>query len=852
MTFTLKMKTSSSPTRLWPFLFYCLLPSPAAPAPAPAPGAAALGFAFTSEGWSHPSAGFSSPAAAASLRALAATGATTVWVVVTAYVDSNASLVVHGEAAPSPLRTAAPDELRPFLALATQLGLGVVLAPTLDLTWTLPALTPRHAWYSDGSTSRASIGAALAPGDDASWDAFFASWSAWLLPWAALADEAAAAGARRGGGAAPNCSAFAGLGAGVVGFSLGSELNSVWGQEARMRALAARVRAAFPGGCLTAAMTGASLAAVRWLDALDLIGVDAFWSLDAAVGPLPLGRAPAVADLVRGWAKAVEFLGAASATSGRPVLVTATGAQARPNCHLLPWGTGAPGQADGNDQGDDSAWPCAYDAQCQANLYESAFEALLPHSTSAGGWLTGVLFWRWNADPTAGGPSDNDFCPHGKPAEAAFRAAAGAPPGDGADAVVAAMQAAGAAFIAQGVAAARAAVPTGEGGRAPPFTGFRGFVFGGPDEWSSPYYRLDSPGAEQSLRNMASLGANSLELVVQWYFASVNDTASYPITDPSSPMRTSTDAELTSFIALARSLGVAVILSPMLDPDWTLPTQLGCRTVARRGRGGGDPGRAGCFWRGQIGYFFPDEPDSCAASPQWAAWHASYLNDFILPYARLAQAAGAAGFVVAHELDRPVTNCAAEWATLLAAVRGAFFGAVSVAQGSGIFQAAAPTQAWLRTLSWLGVECYLGSSAAAPPEPWRDAALADMQAGVAKSLQSFAAYSATSGLKIACTEGGWLAAPWASEAGWGQLFDFADASVHFLDVSGPAQALAYTALLSVIEAQPWYVGGWYWLWRADPTAGGTSDPSPTPWAKEASAAIASLWVNSSVVQNKTF
>jgi len=272
----------------------------------------------------------------------------------------------------------------------------------------------------------------------------------------------------------------------------------------------------------------------------------------------------------------------------------------------------------------------------------------------------------------------------------------------------------------------------------------------------------------------------------------------------------------------------------MLDPQWTLPDQLGCRD---------SHSKSNCFWRGQVGFFFPDAPSDCSASaaPQWAAWHSWYRGGFMLHYASLATTIGAKGLIIAHELDRPVTNCANQWASLLAAVRGVFPGAVSVAQGSGIFTAPAPTLAWIKTLDWLGVECYQGSFAAAPAQPWQDADLAALQAGALASLKDMAAFSASSGLKIACTEGGWLSAPWAAETGWGEQHDLADMSIHALDTWGPAQALAYSAFLSQIEAQPWYVGGWYWLWRADPTSGGTSDPSPTPWAKEASAAIAALW-----------
>ena len=157
--------------------------------------------------------------------------------------------------------------------------------------------------------------------------------------------------------------------------------------------------------------------------------------------------------------------------------------------------------------------------------------------------------------------------------------------------------------------------------------------------------------------------------------------------------------------------------------------------------------------------------------------------------------------------------------------------------------ASAPTSAPALAQEFASSQCpNQGSLATAPEQPWQDARLVDLQAGALASLRGMGAFAASSGLRIACTEGGWLAAPWAAETGWGNQYDLADNTMHALDTWGPAQALAYTALLSQIEAQPWFVGGWWWLWRADPTAGGTSDPSPTPWAKEASAAIAALWL----------
>ena len=144
----------------------------------------------------------------------------------------------------------------------------------------------------------------------------------------------------------------------------------------------------------------------------------------------------------------------------------------------------------------------------------------------------------------------------------------------------------------------------------------------------------------------------------------------------------------------------------------------------------------------------------------------------------------------------------------------------------------------------MGFECYLGSTAKTPADGafWRDASLDAMLAGVQSNMPMLANFSALlGGHAIACTEVGWMAAPWASETGWGHMFDLADSNVPALNTNGAAHALAYEAFIRTLEAQPWYEGTWFWLWRTDPTAGGPSDNSPVPWAKESGLAISELW-----------
>ena len=221
----------------------------------------------------------------------------------------------------------------------------------------------------------------------------------------------------------------------------------------------------------------------------------------------------------------------------------------------------------------------------------------------------------------------------------------------------------------------------------------------------------------------------------------------------------------------------------------------------------------------------------------------------MLHYATLAQASGGGvdSLIIAHELMVASRYCAAEWSALIASVRAIYTtGKLAVAfsmDGNGNQE----EYTWMSELDWMGIECYLGSTAPPPSLSYQDASDADITAGFERGAATVSAFSAkVGGLKIACTEGGWLSTPWASETGWGNQLDQSDASIFPLATWGPSQALAYEAFLTVFEAQAWYLGSFLWLFRADPTAGGISDNSPTPWGKEAAAAIALIWNTSNV------
>ena len=55
------------------------------------------------------------------------------------------------------------------------------------------------------------------------------------------------------------------------------------------------------------------------------------------------------------------------------------------------------------------------------------------------------------------------------------------------------------------------------------------------------------------------------------------------------------------------------------------------------------------------------------------------------------------------------------------------------------------------------------------------------------------------------------------------------------------QRLGYAGLLGAFYNEPWYLGTYLWMWRADSSAGGTADDSFTPAGKPAVSVLHHYW-----------
>lgn len=293
-----------------------------------------------------------------SLRELADTGADWVGFAFTSYQDRLTSTQIG-----STTRTPRDADLENVVAFAHRLGLKVLLKPGLGLS-------------NDAGHWSGEIGSAFT--NETQWQDWFQAYRAHLGHYAALAQAV-----------------------GADELSIGNELDGTIQRDAEWRSVIADVRALFSGPVTYGANWGTE-SKTPWWDALDYIGVSAYY-------PLTNQLSPSLDELKAAWRERATELADLSAEWERPVLFTEVGYFS----------------LSGSNRG---AFTCCstagtIDLDEQANAYRAVFETVYQEP-----WFGGMFWWSWDPDPLSGGPCDGAFTPHEKPAEDVLRAWFGGAP----------------------------------------------------------------------------------------------------------------------------------------------------------------------------------------------------------------------------------------------------------------------------------------------------------------------------------------------------------------------------------------------------------------------------------------
>jgi len=248
--------------------------------------------------------------------------------------------------------------IRALARQADTLGMDVILKP--------------HIWiggYDEEGVNRSNIGF----GSEAEWARWENSYRRFLMTYARLARD---------------------VGADVL--VLGTELSSVsTSRPAYWRALADSVRTVYDGKLTYAANWYEEYEDLQFWDALDYVGVQAYF-------PLADQSDPSLERLQARWREHRATLQQVHRRTGTPVLFTEIGYRSAATAAEAPW-----------------RWPerdddVPADSALQARCYRAFFSTM-----GSVPWFAGAILWKWHPADDESRPTA--FTPQGKPAEATVR-----------------------------------------------------------------------------------------------------------------------------------------------------------------------------------------------------------------------------------------------------------------------------------------------------------------------------------------------------------------------------------------------------------------------------------------------
>ena len=296
---------------------------------------------------------YSTPASDASLKEVSALGTKWVAILTTWYQQKCSDTTI------APTKDTPSDEsIIHAINTAHSLGMKVMLKPHLDIVDT-----------SDGSW-RGDIGCKV--GLD--WKAWFESYRDFMLHYAKLAQEN-----------------------NVEIVCIGTELTSISGVREEMwrEVIIKPVREAYKGLLTYAANWNDEYGHIRFWDALDYVGIDAYFPLVAD------NPHPKLEEIKKGWDPWVKDMETFQKKVNKPIIFPEVGYCSAERTAKTPWEDITSGNIE---------------LGLQADCYRALMETFWNKE-----WFYGVYWWRWGTNVKFGGPQNRGYSPQNKPAKDVVR-----------------------------------------------------------------------------------------------------------------------------------------------------------------------------------------------------------------------------------------------------------------------------------------------------------------------------------------------------------------------------------------------------------------------------------------------
>ena len=215
------------------------------------------------------------------------------------------------------------------------------------------------------------------PGDiametDDAWKEWFASYEAFILHYARLADAN-----------------------GFEALAVGTELGKTTARTADWKRLVARVREVYHGKLTYCANWNDEPERIGFWDDLDFIGVQAYY-------PLASVDRPSKEEIAAAWRPVAAKLEALAKRTGKSIVFTEVGFKSHEGSLKEPWRW----ETDG-----------AVNLDLQRDAYTAMFETFWRRR-----WFDGTFVWKWHPSARSPGRADRDFTPQGKPALSVIKA----------------------------------------------------------------------------------------------------------------------------------------------------------------------------------------------------------------------------------------------------------------------------------------------------------------------------------------------------------------------------------------------------------------------------------------------